>query len=250
MPHDSYHDEVLSALIAIGNPRLGLHIPKDRRSELLYCGVRVPNRRKRVEQGFSFSTGTPDEVLNIWDNLWKSSNNGDVMHCALDYCQSQVRKTVNPNWWSILRTWISRIENWAHADGLSGIYARFLAADRDVVLPQIKNWIASEDLWTRRVGLVSTIRYTGKNAVFLPSELAFSLIEPTLDDHRYYIQKGSGWVLRELQQVYPHDFETFLNTHLDRIGAIALTRAIEKLAPEERQSWREQKKVLTVTNLA
>lgn len=250
MSDGSYHDEVLNALVAIGNPRLGLHIPKDRRSELKYCGVRVPIRRKRVQQGFSFSSGAPDEVLNIWDDLWKTSDNGDVMHCALDYCRSQIRKTVNPNWWPILRTWINRVENWAHSDDLSGIYALFLATDQEAVLPQIKEWIASQDLWTRRVGLVSTIRYTGKNAVFLPPKLAFSLVEPTLEDHRYYIQKGTGWVLRELQQVYSHDFETFLNTHLDRIGAIALTRAIEKLAPEERQSWRERKKAFAVTNLA
>ena len=242
MADHSYHDEVLKALLEIGNPRLGLHIPKDRRSGLQYCGVRVPNRRKRVEQGFSFSTGSPDEVLNVWDDLWNHSNNGDVMHCALDYCQSQVRKKVNLNWWEILSKWIDRVENWAHADSLSGIYARFLADNQDVVLPQIKTWIASEDLWIRRVGLVSTIRYTGKNAVFLPSELAFDLVEPTLDDHRYYIQKGTGWVLRELSHVYPLDFESFLGTHLDRIGALALTRAIEKLPREDRQSWRERRK--------
>lgn len=249
MSDDSYLDEVLNALRAIGNPRLGLHTPKDRRSELKYCGVRVPNRRKRVQQGFSFSSGAPDEVLATWDDLWKTSDNGDVMHCALDYCRSQIRKTVNPNWWPILRTWINRVENWAHADDLSGIYARFLATDQEAVLPQIRDWIASQDLWTRRVGLVSTIRYTGKNAVFLSPKLAFSLVEPTLDDHRYYVQKGTGWVLRELQQVYPHDFEVFLNIHLDRMGAIALTRAIEKLVHEERQSWRERKNALTVTNL-
>lgn len=170
------------------------------------------------------------------------------MHCALDYCRTQIRKTVDPSWWDILCQWIEHVENWAHADDLSGIYARFLAADQEKVLPQIKAWIASEALWTRRVGLVSTIRYTGKNAVFLPAELAFGLVEPVLDDHRYYIQKGTGWVLRELNQVYPREFESFLAAHLNRIGASALTRAIEKLPLNDRQSWRERKKEIDSRN--
>lgn len=241
MSESPYHDEVLDALLAIGNPRLGLHIPRDRRSELEYCGVRVPSRRRRVQQGFSFSSLPQEDVLNIWDGIWKSSNNGDVMHCALDYCRPIIRKEVMPGWWPLLRTWINRVENWAHADDLSGIYARFFAADQEGLLPQIRSWIASDELWTRRVGLVSTIRYTGKNAIFLPAELAFRLVEPTLDDHRYYIQKGTGWVLRELQQAYPTEFVAFLNTHLHRIGASALTRAIEKLPRENRRSWRAKK---------
>ena len=151
-----------------------------------------------------------------------------------------------PNWWPMLSTWINRIENWAHADDLSGIYARYFAADQEGLLPQISLWISSDELWKRRVGLVSSIRYTGKNAIFLPAELAFSLVESTLDDHRYYIQKGTGWVLRELQQVYPSEFITFLDTHIHRVGASALTRAIEKLPREDRQFWRNQRKANSV----
>ena len=89
------HSEVLSALEEIGNPKLGERMGPDRVSQLEYSGVRVPNRRKRVIEGFSFYDRSPEEILAIWDDLWTNSPNADVKFCALDYYRDDVRK--NPD---------------------------------------------------------------------------------------------------------------------------------------------------------
>ncbi len=49
-----YHLEVIQALTAIGNPTLGKAIQKDRGSQLKHLGIRFPDLRKRVKDGFSF----------------------------------------------------------------------------------------------------------------------------------------------------------------------------------------------------
>ena len=241
MKYQSEYDEVLDALQEIGNPRLGLHIPIDRKSSLEYCGVRVPARRKRVKQGFSFTDLPDDDVLAIWSEIWHSSPNGDVMHCAIDWYRDRVRKDPREEWWPRLKTWISRIENWCHSDDLSSLYCRYFEADVEGLLPQIQTWIASEELWTRRVGLVSTIRYSGKNAVFLDPDLGFSLIEPVLADHRFYMQKATGWVLREWRKVHPAETDEFLKEHIQTIGKAALSRSVEHLPKEQIADWRDLK---------
>jgi len=237
----AYHVEILSALKEIGNPSLAKHMPEDRRSLLMYCGVRVPDRRRRVNAGFSFTGKSDGKVLEIWDQLWRNSDNGDVMFCALDHYRDRVRKSVDANWWPVMRNWIHRVENWAHADELSSIYCRFFAADIAALLPQIRAWIETDELWIRRVGLVSSIRYTGKNSVFLDEATAFDLLRPALGDDRYYIQKALGWVLRELRKAYPQKTVDYLLTHSADIGSIAFSRAIEHMSKEDIRKMRQSR---------
>ncbi len=83
-PHDAHHDEVLAALKAIGNPRRGEAIRRDRDSALPHLGIAFPALRARVKQGFSFSKRSEPEVLAIWDALWRSSPYGDVLFAAIE----------------------------------------------------------------------------------------------------------------------------------------------------------------------
>ncbi|MGI8886994.1 MAG: DNA alkylation repair protein [Gaiellaceae bacterium] len=78
-----YHEEVAQALIAIGNPAVGEAIRKDRGSQLEHLGIRFPELRKRVKQGFSFYDLPEQKVLEVWDSLWRSSPYGDVLVVAL-----------------------------------------------------------------------------------------------------------------------------------------------------------------------
>ena len=121
-----FHEEVAQALTAIGNPALGETIRKDRGSELEHLGIRFTELRKRVKQGFSFYTLPEEQVLEVWDTLWRSSPYGDVLFAALEYYAPIVRKGVSPDLWPVIRHWSGRVDNWCHSDLLSGVYSRVL----------------------------------------------------------------------------------------------------------------------------
>ena len=87
MQHPQFHDEVTEGLAAIGRPKLAEWTGKDRRSDMTYLGVRVPDRRKLARKGFSFYDRPDEEVLAIWDDLFMHSPVGDVLFCALDNLQ-------------------------------------------------------------------------------------------------------------------------------------------------------------------
>ena len=114
-----YHDEVLHALQALGDPAFGRDMAKDRGSSLKYVGIRVPTLRRRVQQGFSFYDLDLATVLAVWDDLWMGSDWGDVLFAAEEYYRPIVRKRVDGAYWPVMKRWINRVDNWCHADVLS-----------------------------------------------------------------------------------------------------------------------------------
>jgi 3-methyladenine DNA glycosylase AlkD len=242
MSHRDYHDEVAQALIAIGDPELGEAVRRDRGSKLVHLGIRFPELRRRVQQGFSFSDLPEDEVLEIWDALWRSSPYADVLFAALEYYKPVVRKHVSTGLWPILRHWTDRVDNWCHSDLLSGLYSRVLESYPHEVYPQLQAWNAAEGEWLRRISIVSLVHYTGKNAVFLPPDRVLPLVSNCLGDDRHYVQTAVGWVLREQGRVYPDEIGEYLETHAPVLSSVAFSRAIEGLNAESRARLRELRK--------
>jgi 3-methyladenine DNA glycosylase AlkD len=237
-----YHDEVAQALIAIGNPEFGEAVRRDRGSELQHLGIRFPELRLRVKQGFSFYDLPEERVLEVWDVLWRSSPYGDVLFAALEYYAPIVRKRVPPDLWPVIRRWSGRVDNWCHSDLLSGIYSRVLERYPDEVFPQIHAWNAAEGEWLRRISVVSLVHYSGKNAVFLPPDKVLPLVTNCLGDPRHYVQTAVGWVLREMGQVYADELTEYLETHASVMSAPAFSRAIERRSPDERARLRQVRK--------
>jgi 3-methyladenine DNA glycosylase AlkD len=238
-----YHSEVLEALTAMGRPVFGKAIQQDRGSRLEYLGISFPELRQRVRQGFSFYGLPEEEVLEIWDFLWKTSPYGDVFFAALEFYAPVVRKQVSFDFWSVVCQWTNRIDNWCHSDGLSAMYSRILENHLAVVYPQIVSWNQAESEWLRRISLISLIHYSGKNATFLPPEKVLPLVSNCLDDHRYYVQMAIGWVLREMGRVYDSEITKYLEVNAESISTPAFSRAIERRTPQERTRFRNLRKL-------
>ena len=218
----------MQALTEIGKPELGEAIRKDRGSELVHLGIRFPELRKRVKAGFSFYGLPEDDVLEVWDALWTSSPYGDVLFAALEYYAPIVRKDVSADLWPVVRRWAGRVDNWCHAALLSGFYSRILERYPGDVYPQLQDWNLAESEWLRRISIVSLVHYSGKNAVFLPTERVLPLVSTCLDDPRHYVQTAIGWVLREMARLYPDEVVRYLEENASATSATAFSRAIER----------------------
>jgi hypothetical protein len=227
-----YEREVCEAIRPFGEPERVNEARSDKQSSLSFLAVRVPAIQKVVRGGFSFYQRSASDILAIWSGIWFSSPYFEVMTASAMYYGLQ-RGKIDPDTWPTLSTWSSRIDNWAHADQLAGIYSYILAQGSTGVYDQIAEWNASSDQWRRRISLVSLIHYTGKNAVYLPPEQVLPLVSACLSDERPYVQKAVGWVLREVGRVYPQDITDFIVAHID-MPTIAFSRAIERRDPGER----------------
>jgi 3-methyladenine DNA glycosylase AlkD len=233
-----YHEEVVTSLREIGNPLFGAEVAKDRGSSMEHLGIRFPALRRRVKEGFSFYGLPEDEILAIWDRLWRTSPYGDVLFAALEYYTPRVRKQVNPALWPVVRHWHERVDNWCHSDGLSSLYSWILASEPAEVYPQLEAWNRTKDQWLRRISIVSLVHYSGKNAVFMPPDRVFPLVTTCLGDEREYVQNAVGWVLREMANAYPGEVRAYLEENIRTISAVAFRRAIERRTPEAKAELR------------
>lgn len=245
-----YHREVAKALNAIGNPSFGKAVQQGRGSQLKHLGIKFPELRRRVKQGFSFYELPEEQVLEVWNALWQTSPYGDVLFAALEFYTPIVKRQVNPNLWQVVRDWSKRVDNWCHSDALSAIYSRILESDFSQVYPQLIVWNQSKSEWLRRISLVSLIHYSGKHAIFLPPKKVLPLVSNCLDDERYYVQTAVGWVLREMGNVYKKEIMKYIETHAEKMSTPAFSRAIEKRSPKERTQLLEVRKLRLAKQLS
>ncbi len=78
--------------------------------------------------------------------------------------------------------------------------------------------------------MVSLIRYTGKNATFMPTRAVLDVVANCVADQRKTVSKAVGWVLRETMRADQPAVLAFIDQHESVMASDARRRAIEGLA--------------------
>lgn len=189
-------------------------------------GLRVPDVRALVKEGYSFYEMPDGAIGETWDYIWRRSHWHEVMSQALYFYQA---KPPDPVALELIRNWIERCHCWEHSDDLSKIYAGVVEEQPQLMLPTLRRWNRSANPWERRQSVVSLIEYARKRRRFRPFEELISFVRPLLDDDDYYVQKGVGWTLREIYNAYPAEGERFIRERVADIHPLAWSAATEKL---------------------
>ena len=131
--------------------------------------------------------------------------------------------------WPVIVEWQNSVDDWGLCDSLSKVYTKIIEVNEAAVYVQLKAWNTDEDKWKRRQSVVSLLYYSRTKKRFLTFSQIEQLTHPLLKDKEYYVQKGVGWALRELHNVYPNETFARLKTHIRSVSSIAFTIALEKM---------------------
>ena len=190
----------------------------------------VPLHRKASKLPYSFSGFPFAEQLVIWDLLWRTKKDFWISLHAFFFLERHMKKeALLREMWPVIVKWQNQVDDWGLCDSLSKIYTRMLEVMPDEVYAQLQQWNTDEDLWKRRQSLVSLLYYSKTKKIFLPFDKLERLITPLITDKEYYVQKGVGWTLRELHNVYPEQAVAYLKQHVKLLSSIAFSTAIEKI---------------------
>lgn len=124
-----------------------------------------------------------------------------------------------------------RVNNWDLVDlsapNIVGSY--LLNKSKDILYKLAK----SKNLWERRISIISTFAFIGRNEL----EDSLKLAEILLKDKHDLIHKAVGWVLREIGKRDEKVLEDFLKTHYEKIPRTTLRYAIERFEEGRRKNY-------------
>jgi len=134
----------------------------------------------------------------------------------------------------ILERWLKKyVNNWAACDTFcGGAVGEFLVRFPEF-LPRVRGWAKSKNRWLRRASAVALIP-AAKQQKYLPE--AYETADILLEDEDDMVQKGYGWLLKEIANKRPQEVFDFVMERKDRMPRTALRYAIEKMPT----AWKKQ----------
>lgn len=100
------------------------------------------------------------------------------------------------------------------------------------IIPEIKKWAKSSNLWVRRASAVSFILLV-RHGKFIDD--VFEIADILLLDSEDIVQKGYGWALKVVGMNQPERVYDFVMARVDKMPRTAYRYAIEKLSSDMRK---------------
>ncbi len=192
----------------------------------IFLGIKVPVQREIAKKYSGMG-------LNKLQELIKSEIHEHRLVSLIILCE-KYKKADDENKGNIFEFYLKNtgnINNWDLVDvSAPVIVGDFLLDKKKNILYE---FVKSENLWERRIAIVSTFNFIKKDEF----EDALAISELLLDDKHDLIHKAVGWMLREVGKRNQEILEDFLKQHYENMPRTALRYAIERFEEEKRKKY-------------
>ena len=193
----------------------------------IFLGVRAPKIRLIAKKHIDISI--VDMKILIQSKYHEERFLGLII-LVNKYSKTKDKKTKN----QLYKIYISSfkyINNWDLVDVTCPhvIGKHLIDKDRSILY----KWSKSDDLWTKRIAIVSTFSFIRQNDL----EDTFKIAEILLQDKHDLIHKAVGWMLREAGKRDLEKEEIFLKKYYRDMPRTMLRYAIEKFPESKRQAY-------------
>ena len=191
-------------------------------------GLRVPQLRDiarawgRVHQQVAL-----DDLVALVDSLWNGESREERM--LFTYLFEHHKHLVPDLTRADFERWRRGLDNWEMTDGLGWVMALWLLGDSDTRLDYLGELIADEDVWSRRLALVSTTPINRGHTGFTIPDLTLELVDRVKEERHPMITKAVSWALREMTKSHPDRVVTYLEENREVLAAHVVREVRNKL---------------------
>ncbi len=195
----------------------------------LFLGITVPQSRKIAKK---YSDICFDEIKSLLESRIHEERLTALL-ILVDKYEKDIPKRKDIFDFYINNT--QYVNNWDLVDlSADKIVGKFLFNWKyDEYFSILSNLAMSNNVWERRIAIISTFFFI-KNKQFY---LTFKIAETLLKDEHDLIHKAVGWMLREIGKRNKNAEEDFLKQHYKKIPRIMLRYAIERFPENIRRSY-------------
>jgi 3-methyladenine DNA glycosylase AlkD len=186
-----------------------------------FYGVRVPELRTLAKR--LFEEHSLKQFYKVFNKLWKSGYH-EEMSLAL-YTLQLYENDFDLETWKFINPKLKDIKSWDQIDAVSTqiigkILLKYPKLEKEIIrLSKDKNF------WMRRIAIVSTLLKIKQGDISLTMKLA----EDYINDQEMYIQKATGWMLREAGKQKPEEVKKFILKHIHIMPPTTFSYATEKM---------------------
>ena len=193
----------------------------------VFLGVRTPQIRSIAKKNISIST---TEMKTLIKSKYHEERLLGLIILANKYSKDKDEKVRN-QLYKIYVSSFKYVNNWDLVDVTCPhvIGKHLMDKERSILY----SWAKSEDLWTKRIAIVSTHWFIRKNDL----DDTFKIAEILLNDEHDLIHKAVGWMLREAGKRDLEKEEIFLKKHYKNMPRTMLRYSIEKFPEPKRQKY-------------
>ena len=192
----------------------------------IFLGIKVPVQREIARKYSGLSLPKIQELLKSKTHEHRLTG---LIILSNKYKESKEEEKVNIFNFYLKNT--KNINNWDLVDITApNIVGHFLFDKKKNILYDLAR---SDDLWERRIAIVSTFDFIKKQEF----QETLALSEILLDDKHDLIHKAVGWMLREIGKKDKAVLENFLKQHYKIMPRTMLRYAIEHFPEEKRKMY-------------
>ena len=125
--------------------------------------------------------------------------------------------------------WRRGLDNWELTDGLGWVLGLWQQAEPDVRLDYLWDLIADEDVWSRRLALVATVRINRGEAGFTIPDLTLQLVDRVKEERHPMITKAVSWALRDMIKPHRDQVTAYLEQNRNILAKHAVREVHNKL---------------------
>ncbi|SDH26977.1 DNA alkylation repair protein [Microbacterium pygmaeum] len=177
------------------------------KSEMPFLGVPVPQARRIART--AASTTTEAAILRAAARkLWDAAEYREERYAAMALL-GLAPASADPDAVGLIVHMVRTGQWWDYTDELAhrmaDLHDRFPAEAAAIV----RVWSADDDLWVRRIAILSQLGRRDR----VDAALLAELIEPSIADPEFFLRKAIGWALREYARVDPDWVLAYADSH-------------------------------------
>jgi 3-methyladenine DNA glycosylase AlkD len=206
----------------------GTSMKKHTKEDIALYGVRISIVRKISGQYFSkIKDMSKKDIFTRCEQLLQSGYIEEMI-IAFDWA-FRLRKKYTELDFCTFEDWLTQyVVNWGTCDDFcTHAFGEFIYQYPQFV-NNVKDWTQSDNRWMKRAAAVVMIYSIRRNKYI---DYVFEIADFLLYDPDYMVQKGYGWMLKEISNLYPEKVFEYVQNHKNTMPRTALRYAIEKLDP-------------------
>ncbi len=126
--------------------------------------------------------------------------------------------------------WRRDLDNWELTDVLGvAVLGPWVVADQDERAGYVRKLVADEDVWSRRLGLVSAVGMNRAHKGISFPDFTLELIDQLKEERHPMITKAVSWALRDVARRHPDQAAAYVESNRDVLAAHVVREVSNKL---------------------